>query len=53
MIIPGISIASFAALSASLFSLILMCAGTLHSVPNQNIPNSVNEFDCIHIINKA
>ena len=32
MVIPGISIAYFAALSASLFPLILMCAGTLHRV---------------------
>ena len=32
MIIPGKSVACFAALSASSFSLIPMCAGTLHIV---------------------
>ena len=32
MVIPGISIACFAALPASSFSLILMCAGNLYSV---------------------
>ena len=32
MVIPDISIACFAALSASSFPLIPMCAGTLHNV---------------------